>query len=107
MKQSVNRNSQSMTSIFSLNKASAQKGKLILINDIAGSFTNNKMAHSYVPYDDIEIMFPLTMDVQSPEEFRQEFLKDIEGDKPIINGFMCKEINRCFYLGYNSISIFL
>lgn len=34
------------------------------------------------------------MDLQTPEEFRQEVLRETEGAKIIINGFMCKEIDK-------------
>ncbi|CAI2375272.1 unnamed protein product [Moneuplotes crassus] len=47
-----------------------------------------------VPPDGIEIKYPLRLDVQSVEEFKQEILNTIQNSKVAINGFMMKEIDK-------------
>ena len=44
--------------------------------------------------EDIQIDFPLTMDRQTPEEFKREVLKEVEDVKINVNGFMMKQIDK-------------
>ena len=44
--------------------------------------------------DGIDINYPLTMNLQTNEEFKREILKDSEDIQIPINGFMLKEIDK-------------
>lgn len=49
--------------------------------------------------DEIVIMYPLSMNTQTPEEFKREVLKEKEGNKIIFNGFMINTLG-IYICGY-------
>jgi len=53
--------------------------------------SNHKMLKAE---DGIDINYPLTMNLQTNEEFKREILKDNEDVQIPINGFMLKEIDK-------------
>ena len=44
--------------------------------------------------DDIKIKYPLGMDIQSPQEFKEEWDKIVEGHRKNFNGFMVDELDK-------------
>ena len=52
-----------------------------------------------MPEDGIDMLFPLSMDIQTAEEFKKQVLKEVDEVAIPINGFMMKEIDKTLNQG--------